>query len=74
MLAAGRADSLLQGGNSNDKELAVTISDDGQSATWLCFRGSCGFTGGVTVGENSKQQPASKIAGRAATLKGPAWL
>lgn len=41
-----------QGGNNNDHDLTVNITTDGQSAQWLCFRASCGFKGGVTVGSS----------------------
>lgn len=40
------------GGNNNDHDLTVNITPDGQSAQWLCFRASCGFKGGVTVGSS----------------------
>jgi len=38
------------GGTHRDKgTLAVTIDQDGMGATWICHRGSCGRTGGVTT-------------------------
>lgn len=34
------------GGSSKEKSLSVTIDEDGQGATWICHRGSCGWQDG----------------------------
>ncbi len=62
---------MSTGGNSNDHDFTVGIAPDGQSAQWLCFRGSCGFKGGVTVGGASR--PAKlQTGGQPARAHSPA--
>ena len=53
-----KCNAVAAGGNNNDHDLTVTIGPDGQSAVWLCFRASCGFKGGVNVGNAA---PATKL-------------
>lgn len=43
-----------QGGNNNDKDLAVTIQPGGREAFWKCFRANCGFSGKVAVGSGNR--------------------
>lgn len=37
------------GGGSVEKSFSLHISDDSQSATWICHRGTCGTAGGCSV-------------------------
>ena len=41
---------VCQGGNNNDKDLAVKINPDGRSASWFCHRASCNWKGKVPGG------------------------
>jgi twinkle protein len=34
-----------EGGRDHEKSLSVGVQDNGKSATWLCFRATCGWTG-----------------------------
>ena len=58
------------GGSSAEHCFSITIDPDGQTAKWKCFRATCGFQGGYTVG--SPYRPATSrefslcIVGRAA--------
>ncbi|KAL9251400.1 Twinkle homolog protein, chloroplastic/mitochondrial-like protein [Drosera capensis] len=49
--ATGQYDHLLcplcEGGRSSEKSLSVHIAPDANSAMWLCYRGTCGWTGRV---------------------------
>ncbi|XP_048490487.1 twinkle homolog protein, chloroplastic/mitochondrial isoform X3 [Beta vulgaris subsp. vulgaris] len=36
---------MCKGGDSGEHSLSLNISDDGNSAVWLCFRGKCGWQG-----------------------------
>ena len=45
-----------QGGDSKEKQFSILISDDGNSASWRCFRGSCGFSGGVSTAEPGRSR------------------
>jgi hypothetical protein len=64
-----KCNAVAAGGNNNDHDLTVTIGPDGQSAVWLCFRASCGFKGGVNVGNAA---PATKLRTGAAAPAGVA--
>ncbi|XP_057537802.1 twinkle homolog protein, chloroplastic/mitochondrial-like isoform X1 [Amaranthus tricolor] len=36
---------MCAGGDSGERSLSLRISEDGNSAVWLCFRGKCGWQG-----------------------------
>lgn len=36
---------MCKGGDSSENSLALHISEDGNAAVWLCFRGKCGWQG-----------------------------
>jgi len=38
-----------EGGSNHEKSLSVGVTDNGKSARWLCFRGTCGWTGCVCM-------------------------
>lgn len=46
-----------EGGRSKELCLSVTIDDDGQGAVWTCHRGTCGWTGGLSVREPGERRP-----------------
>ena len=45
------------GGSSAEHCFSITIDPDGQTSKWKCFRATCGFQGGYTVG--SPYRPAT---------------
>lgn len=53
--------------NSRDPDLSLTINADGESATWLCHRGKCGWHGGVRV----HRELPSRSEPRVRTLRRP---
>lgn len=44
-----------EGGDSKEKSLSLFINEDGKSALWICFRGKCGWRGGMKAA-NSKEE------------------
>ncbi|CAN4123741.1 unnamed protein product [Withania somnifera] len=38
---------MCKGGDSNEKSLSLFITQDGNAATWTCFRAKCGWRGGT---------------------------
>lgn len=54
------------GGKSNDQELSVTITPDGKTGLWNCFRGNCENSGQVSV--DSAQQRPMRPAGMPITV------
>jgi twinkle protein len=37
------------GCQDHEKSLAVLVKDSGKNATWMCHRGTCGWTGGTSM-------------------------
>ena len=67
------------GGNSREVSLAVTVDDDGEGATYVCHRGSCGWRGGGRIGSVrglERERPVVKPAAhtQAQTTNRPDWL
>ncbi|KAL2930727.1 Twinkle-like protein chloroplastic/mitochondrial [Bienertia sinuspersici] len=40
---------MCKGGDSGEPSLSMHISEDGNSAVWICFRGKCGWQGNTLV-------------------------
>lgn len=77
----GRNEHILcprcEGGSSREKSLSVTIDADGQGATWICHRGSCGWVDGARVhDEPVRSRPAKPVAEHTEAQKTnrPDWL
>ncbi len=51
------------GGPSAEKSFSLHISDDSQSATWICHRGTCGWAGGCNVSGQTSTAGGSIILG-----------
>ncbi|XP_056692781.1 twinkle homolog protein, chloroplastic/mitochondrial isoform X1 [Spinacia oleracea] len=43
---------MCKGGDSGEHSLSLHISEDGNSAVWLCFRGKCGWQGNTMAAAN----------------------
>uniref|UniRef100_A0A2P2L9A9 Twinkle homolog proteinic/mitochondrial n=2 Tax=Rhizophora mucronata TaxID=61149 RepID=A0A2P2L9A9_RHIMU len=56
--APGQYNGLIcprcKGGDSEEKSFALFVSQDGSSASWICFRAKCGWTGGTRPYADSK--------------------
>ncbi|XP_057428640.1 twinkle homolog protein, chloroplastic/mitochondrial [Lotus japonicus] len=48
------------GGNSAEKSLSLYIAPDWDSAVWVCFRGTCGWTGSTQGFAGSSSYPTKK--------------
>jgi twinkle protein len=67
------------GGNSREVSLAVTVDDDGEGATYVCHRGSCGWRGGGRIGSGrglERERPVSVPAPHSDAQRAnrPDWL
>lgn len=75
----GRNEHILcpqcEGGSSREKSLSVTIDDDGQGATWICHRGSCGWQDGGRIRDEPRRvtKPISPHTETQKTNR-PDWL
>ncbi|XP_021759280.1 twinkle homolog protein, chloroplastic/mitochondrial-like [Chenopodium quinoa] len=45
---------MCKGGDSGEHSLSLHISEDGNSAVWLCFRGKCGWQGNTMAAANAQ--------------------
>ncbi|XP_057972058.1 twinkle homolog protein, chloroplastic/mitochondrial isoform X2 [Malania oleifera] len=45
---------MCKGGDSGEKSLSLNITPDGNCASWLCFRGKCGWKGSMLAFAGSK--------------------
>ena len=77
----GRNEHILcpkcEGGSSKEKSLSVTIDADGQGATWICHRGSCGWQeGGRVHDEPTSRRPTRpvRVHTEAQKTNRPDWL
>ncbi|CAN6455717.1 unnamed protein product [Victoria cruziana] len=52
-----------QGGNSSEKSFSVFIREDGNLATWSCFRAKCGWKGHVQASTGLSEYPSKKTNG-----------
>ena len=48
------------GGRTREVSLSVTIDAEGDGATWVCHRGSCGWTGGSKVRPEGRPLPRAE--------------
>ena len=48
---------MCAGGTSHEESLALHISEDSQSAKWICHRATCGWEGGIDQGSGSVLSP-----------------
>ncbi|GLU17500.1 hypothetical protein SLE2022_338640 [Rubroshorea leprosula] len=51
---------VCKGGDSEEKSLSLVISPDGASASWICFRGKCGWKGNTRALADGKSSFASQ--------------
>ncbi|KAJ8450703.1 hypothetical protein Cgig2_021175 [Carnegiea gigantea] len=45
---------MCKGGESREDSLALHISEDGNNAAWICFRGKCGWQGNTMAFANAQ--------------------
>ena len=61
-LRPGQTQKLIcpacDGGSDREPSLSLTVDQDGDGATWICHRGSCGWKGGERLGDRGEGRPA----------------
>lgn len=65
-LRAGHGEHVLcpkcEGGRTKERSLSVSIDEDGDGATWICKRGSCGWKDGARVHDAPAPSPRATVA------------
>ena len=73
--APGQHNSLTcpvcKGGGSAEKSFSLLISDDSETASWTCHRGTCGWTGGCSVHSGPPRTTAGNSAKALTTAR---WI
>lgn len=59
------------GGSDREQSLSLRIEPDGQGAVWHCFRGTCGWSGGVALNDYKIRHAA--LGPSALKVKGKCW-
>ncbi|KAF3942941.1 hypothetical protein CMV_030452, partial [Castanea mollissima] len=50
---------MCKGGDSEEKSLSLFVTEDGDAALWMCFRGKCGWRGSTRASADSRSLSGS---------------